>query len=197
MQIAIDDEVEKQRIVERKAAVTVRELKKQVQAEKKRADKLQEKIRDIDEHQIIEHERLAVPAVAAKVSSVHRDETSSIGSWSLPTEFDGITILTGQEAEDILQKNKELMEAKIQLEEQLRALEKNQIQMSEELANRSVPKKVVDIKHQFITFTTGIKNFYKYTKFCLEKRFSVLAFGTRDRTRKNSPKSPLVCRTCF
>ena len=67
-----------------------------------------------------------------------RDETSSIGSWSLPTEFDGLTILTGQEAEEILGKNRELMEAKLQLEEQLRALEKNQIQMSEELANRCV-----------------------------------------------------------
>lgn len=132
MRSAIDDEVEKQRIVERKAAVTVRELKKQVQAEKKRADKLQDKIRDIDENQIVEHERLSVP----KTANTIRDETSSIGSWSLPTEFDGLTILTGQEAEDILQKNRELMETKLQLEEQLRALEKNQIQMSEELANR-------------------------------------------------------------
>ena len=36
-----------------------------------------------------------------------KDEVSSIGSWSLPTEFDGMTIITGQEAEDILFKNRE------------------------------------------------------------------------------------------
>ena len=90
---------------------------------------------NIDETQIVEHERLAVPKnVPANV----RDETSSVGSWSLPTEFDGVTILTGQEAEEILEKNKRLLEAKLQLEEQLRALERNQIQMSEELANRFV-----------------------------------------------------------
>ena len=108
-----------------------------MQAEKKRADKLQEKMINIDETQIVEHERLAVPKnVPANV----RDETSSVGSWSLPTEFDGVTILTGQEAEEILEKNKRLLEAKLQLEEQLRALERNQIQMSEELANRFVGK---------------------------------------------------------
>ena len=33
-------------------------------------------------------------------------------------------------------KNKQLQEANFQLEEQMRALQKNQIQMSEELANR-------------------------------------------------------------
>ena len=111
----------------------MRELKKQVQAEKKRADKLQEKMLNIDETQIVEHERLAVPK---NVTANVRDETSSVGSWSLPTEFDGVTILTGQEAEEILEKNKRLLETKLQLEEQLRALERNQIQMSEELANR-------------------------------------------------------------
>merc|ERR1712062_548666 len=52
------------------------------------------------------------------------------------TEFDGGTILTGNEAEAILLKNKQVSEINIQLEEQLRALEKNQIQMSEELANK-------------------------------------------------------------
>jgi len=67
---------------------------------------------------------------------LNKDETSSIGSWSLPTEFDGVTILTGNEAESILMKNKQLQEANFQLEEQMRALQKNQIQMSEELANR-------------------------------------------------------------
>lgn len=51
-------------------------------------------------------------------------------------EFDGVTILTGNEAEAILMKNKQLQEANFQLEEQMRALQKNQIQMSEELANR-------------------------------------------------------------
>ena len=35
-----------------------------------------------------------------------------------------------------MMKNKQLLETNFQLEEQLRALEKNQIQMSEELANR-------------------------------------------------------------
>ena len=69
-------------------------------------------------------------------AGLSKDETSSIGSWSLPTEFDGITILTGNEAESIMMKNKQLLETNFQLEEQLRALEKNQIQMSEELANR-------------------------------------------------------------
>ena len=58
----INDEIEKQRIVERKATVTVRELKKQVHLEKKRADKLAEKIRDIDENQIIAQERLVPPS---------------------------------------------------------------------------------------------------------------------------------------
>jgi len=127
----MDEEVEKQRIVERKAAVTVRELKKQVKAEKNRADKLQEKLRDIDTSQISIQERLSVPHVAA-----HRDETSSIGSWSVPTEFEGCTILTGVEADALMNKNKGLMESNLQLEEQVRALEKNQIQMSEELASR-------------------------------------------------------------
>jgi hypothetical protein len=40
----------------------VRELKKQVHLEKKRADKLAEKIRDIDENQIIAQERLVPPS---------------------------------------------------------------------------------------------------------------------------------------
>ena len=35
-------------------------------------------------------------------------------------------------------KNKQLQEANFQLEEQMRALQNNQIQMSEELANRLV-----------------------------------------------------------
>jgi len=106
-------------------------LKKQLAAEKKRAEKLQEKIKTVDTAQLVEPERLMIPQIAA-----HRDETSSIGSWTLPTEFDGVTILTGNEAEAILLKNKQMAEVNIQLEEQLRALEKNQIQMSEELANR-------------------------------------------------------------
>ncbi|CAG5113437.1 Oidioi.mRNA.OKI2018_I69.chr2.g7547.t1.cds [Oikopleura dioica] len=128
----IEEEVEKQRIVERKAAVTVRELKKQVKSEKNRADKLQEKLRDIDASQISVQERLSVPNLAPP----HRDETSSIGSWSVPTEFEGVTILTGNEADALMNKNKSLMETNLQLEEQVRALEKNQIQMSEELASR-------------------------------------------------------------
>ena len=106
-------------------------MKKQLAAEKKRAEKLQEKIKTVDTAQLVEPERLMIPQIAA-----HRDETSSIGSWTLPTEFDGVTILTGNEAEAILLKNKQMAEVNIQLEEQLRALEKNQIQMSEELANR-------------------------------------------------------------
>ena len=44
-------------------------------------------------------------------------------------EFDGVTILTGNEAEAILMKNKQLQEANFQLEEQMRALQKNQIQI--------------------------------------------------------------------
>jgi len=55
---------------------------------------------------------------------------------SVPTEFEGVTILTGNEADALLNKNKGLMESNLQLEEQVRALEKNQIQMSEELASR-------------------------------------------------------------
>ena len=49
-----------------------------------------------------------------------------------------MTILTGNEAESIMMKNKQLLEANFQLEEQMRALQKNQVQMSEELANRFV-----------------------------------------------------------
>ena len=49
-----------------------------------------------------------------------------------------MTILTGNEAESIMMKNKQLQEANFQLEEQMRALQKNQVQMSEELANRFV-----------------------------------------------------------
>ena len=55
---------------------------------------------------------------------------------SVPTEFEGSTILTGSEADALMNKNKALMESNLQLEEQVRALEKNQIQMSEELASR-------------------------------------------------------------
>ena len=60
----------------------------------------------------------------------------SIELSSVPTEFEGSTILTGSEADALMNKNKGLMESNLQLEEQLRALEKNQIQMSEELASR-------------------------------------------------------------
>ena len=61
----LEEEIEKQRIVERKAAVTVRELKKQLSAEKKRAEKLQEKIKTVDTNQLVEPERLTIPQVLA------------------------------------------------------------------------------------------------------------------------------------
>ena len=82
-ELKIEEEIEKQRIVERKAAVTVRELKKQLSAEKKRAEKLAEKIKTVDSAEIetVATNRLSVP--------LNKDETSSIGSWSLPTgEFE-------------------------------------------------------------------------------------------------------------
>ena len=78
-ELKIEEEIEKQRIVERKAAVTVRELKKQLSSEKKRAEKLAEKIKTVDSAEIetIATNRLSIP--------LNKDETSSIGSWSLPT----------------------------------------------------------------------------------------------------------------
>ena len=79
LELKIEEEIEKQRIVERKAAVTVRELKKQLSSEKKRAEKLAEKIKTVDSNQIETGDRLSVPQQPT------RDETSSIGSWSLPT----------------------------------------------------------------------------------------------------------------
>ena len=88
-ELKIEEEIEKQRIVERKAAVTVRELKKQLSAEKKRAEKLAEKIKTVDSAEIetVATNRLSVP--------LNKDETSSIGSWSLPTgEFENLKLMS-------------------------------------------------------------------------------------------------------
>ena len=63
----------------------------------------------------------------------------------MPTEFEGVTILTGNEADALMNKNKSLMETNLQLEEQVRALEKNQIQMSEELASRLIRPLIIPI----------------------------------------------------
>ena len=46
--------------MERKAAVTVRELKKQLQQEKKRAEKLQDKLKTIETGNLGDNDRLGI-----------------------------------------------------------------------------------------------------------------------------------------
>ena len=72
----------------------MRELKKQLAIEKKRAEKLAEKIKTVDST-LIEtndhhHQRGGVGgngngSMLSVPKGHNRDETSSIGSWSLPT----------------------------------------------------------------------------------------------------------------
>ncbi|XP_029466328.1 GRIP1-associated protein 1 isoform X2 [Rhinatrema bivittatum] len=159
LQQEVKDTVDGQRILEKKGSAALKDLKRQLHLERKRADKLQERLQEILTNS---KTRTGIEElVLAEISSPSRTQTgdsSSISSFSYREIMKESTVpssnksntgspqsqpqrpadLSDEEISDLFQRLAEIQQEKWMLEEKVKHLEVSSASMAEDLCRKSV-----------------------------------------------------------
>uniref|UniRef100_A0A3B3ZTC5 Uncharacterized protein n=1 Tax=Periophthalmus magnuspinnatus TaxID=409849 RepID=A0A3B3ZTC5_9GOBI len=138
----IKDTVDGQRILEKKGSAALKDLKRQLQLERKRADKLQERLQDILTKTRTALEELNLSEIHSPSRTQQTGDSSSVSSFSFKDmmkspQSQRPADLSDDEVGELFQRLAEVQQEKWMLEEKVKHLEVSCSSMAEDICKKS------------------------------------------------------------